>query len=147
MLVAGVAAPVLAEPADMADVEISLSRGGAGLRPSVIVAITNRSRSPICIPNEAMQNPESGELHVSLRDSLGRAVTYRPSGFIPPPIEGARRVEPGETVRARPFIDSRFLLENDGVPFPEGMSAQVYFPYDHCDDSWSSQATSTWQPI
>lgn len=144
---AACAAPVVAEPGEGTDMGISLSRGVVDARPAVLVAITNQSGNPICIRTEALRNPESGEMHVSLRDSHGNSVRYRGSGFIPPPIEGATRLAPGETVRLHNFLDSRFPLANHGIPFPDGMTAQVSFHYGYCDDVWSLQATSTWQPI
>lgn len=147
LLSAACATPVVAEPAGVADMEISLSRGVVDKRAAVLVAITNQSRNSICIRTEALRNPESGEMHISLRDSLGNTLGYRDSGFIPPPLEGATRLEPGETVQAHNFIDWRFPLAHHGIPFPDGMTAQVSFHYGYCDDVWSLRATSTWQPI
>lgn len=147
LVFAACATPVVAEPAERADVDISLSHGIMDARAALLVAITNRSRNPICIRTEVLRNPESGEMHIRLHDSLGNALSYRRAGFIDPPIDGATRVEPGETVHLHDFVDWRFALPHDGIPFPEGMSAQVSFHYGYCDDVWSLQATSTWQPI
>jgi hypothetical protein len=147
LLSAASATPVVAEPADGADVGISLSHGIVDARAALLVAITNRSRNPICIHRDALRNPESGEMYIRLRDSSGHALRYRGAGFIDPPMAGAVRVEPGETVQAHNFVDWKFGLAHDGNPFPEGMSAQLSFHYGYCDDVWSLQATSTWQPI
>jgi hypothetical protein len=148
LLLSGLCAtPAVAEPAEGTDVGISLSHGIVDSRAALLVAITNRSRNPICIHTDALRNPASGEMYIGLRDSRGRALRHRGAGFIDPPMAGAVRVEPGETVQAHNFVDWKFGLAHDGIPFPEGMSAQVSLHYGYCDDVWSLQATSTWQPI
>jgi hypothetical protein len=147
MFSASWAMPGVPELPEVANLEISLSRGIVDARPVVRVAITNQSQFPLCIRTEALQNPESGEMQVSMRDPFGNALRYRHGGFIDPPMRGTTRVRPGETIRVYDFLSSRFLLPNNGVPFPEGMTAQVSFHYGYCDDVWSLDASSTWQAI
>jgi len=132
-----------------ADFAISLSRDVSENRPVLVVTITNRSQSQLCIQKETLQNPRTHQMELHLYDARGRAV--RPSGgggFLPPPLEGNVRLEPGEVARAEYFLDRRFRLPGGGTPFPSGMRAHVSFPYGRdCSEVWALRATSARQPI
>jgi hypothetical protein len=140
------ATPHVASP-PAGDLAISLHRDVSGVRPVLVVTITNRSDKPVCLRAEVLQNPYSYEMNLRLRDRSRRPVRYRESGFVPPPIRGHVRLDPGATGRGEYFLDSRFRLRAAGNPFPSGMSAQAAFPYDYCDGSTSLRAASTWQPL
>ena len=134
------------DPVAMDHLQISQRRDVLANRPVLIVELTNRSQTAICIRVDALE-PDSGEMIVRMRDSNGRSVRYQPPGLMTPPLEGTFRLEPGASVRRPYYLDIRFILQNRGVPFPEGMRAQSSVRYGICDDVWSLRATSAWQPI
>ncbi|MBV9884679.1 MAG: hypothetical protein JO276_16845 [Sphingomonadaceae bacterium] len=140
-------AAFLPATARAADLAISLRRGLVDARPTLNVTIVNQSRNLVCIRKEALRNPYSGEMQVSLRDAFGSALPVPPSGFLDPPLQGAMRLRPGDSVRTYVFLDSRLPLPHHGSPFPDGMSARVIFRYGYCDDVWSWQAVSTRQRL
>lgn len=128
------------------DLSISLSRDLA--EPWVlVVTILSRSQNPICIRTDALRNPNSGQMHLELRDSRGRPLASRPSGFIPPPLEGLVRLEPGASTRGHYHLNLRFRRISSSRPFPAGLSAEASFLYDYCDNSWALQARSNWQTL
>ena len=129
------------------DFEIILGREAIDDRPVLVVMIKNRSEKDICIVADTLQNPYSYGMELRLRDARGRAVGYHREGFIPPPQRGVVRVEPSRSVRAQYYLDARFRRIGPRRPFPRGLRAQASFRYGYCDDVWSLQARSTWQPI
>jgi hypothetical protein len=137
----------VAAPASAADLAISLHREVSGGHPVAVVTITNRSDKPVCLRAEILQNPDSYEMDLRLRDRGRRPVRFHEPGYVLPPIRGNVRLEPGQTARGQYFLDSRFRLRRAGNPFPPGMSAQAAFQYDYCDDTSSLRATSAWQSI
>jgi hypothetical protein len=141
------ATPDVASPASPGDLTILLHRDASGAHPILVVTITNRSDKPVCLPAEVLQNPDSYEMDLRLRDRGRRPVRSHEPGFLIPPIRGSVRLEPGQTARGQYFLDSRFRLRAAGNPFPSGMSAQAAFPYDYCDDTSSLRAASAWQSI
>lgn len=140
------AEPLAERPIAAEDLAISLRRDTLEGRPILVVELTNRSHDPLCIHADALQNPYSGYMQLRLRDSRGRRIGYQPPGLIEPPIEGVIRVEPGGVER-RPYFLGRFILRNNGVPFPQGLSAQASVRYGICNDIWAREAISEWQPI
>jgi len=59
------------------ELAISLSRSVLERRPILVVTITNRSASPICIQAEVLKNPNSEEMHLIVRNVRGRTVRLR----------------------------------------------------------------------
>lgn len=133
------------QPAAEGGLAISLGRDVSDNRPVLVVTIANRSQSQLCIRRDTVQNSDTHQMGVYLYDARGRAVREG-AGYVPPPMEGLVRLEPGEVARGQYYLDLHFRLGTDGRPFPPGMSARVSIPYSHCDDVWAL-ATSTRQPI
>jgi hypothetical protein len=129
------------------DMTIMISRDEASAQPAVFVNIINKSKVPICISLDALQNPYSYEMHLKMRTSSGRPVRYNDPGYIPEPVTGIVRLEPGSSAKGRAYIYPRFKLRNRGRPIPLGMMIQASFPYNHCDIPLRIQANSSWQPI
>jgi hypothetical protein len=146
LMIVACATPNVALPA-AGDLAISLHRDVSGVRPILVVTITNRSDKPVCLRAEVLQNPYSYEMNLGLRDRGRRPVRYYEPGFLTPPIRGNVRLEPGETGRGQYFLDARFRLRAAGNPFPSGLSARAAFAYDYCEDSAPLRATSAWQPL
>lgn len=129
------------------ELAISLSRSVLERRPILVVTITNRSASPICIQAEVLKNPNSEEMHLIVRNVRGRTVRLRwREGFIIPSIPGLVRLRPGEATRGQYYLDWRLGLR-EGGRFPRGMSAHVTYEYTHCDESAPLRAPSAWQPL
>jgi hypothetical protein len=129
------------------EIAVSLSRDSASAKPTLLVRVTNHSPHQICIWRDAIQNPYSYEMNLKMRDGKGRAVRYNEPGYIDEPLEGVVRLEPGAEVEGRFYIHPRFKLQNQGRPFPRGMSIRVSFSYHHCNEPTELRATSSWQRI
>ena len=129
------------------DLQISLSRSTANERPILVALVTNQSSRPVCVRRDAIENPDSGEMHIELRDARGRRFRFRRGGLPPPPLEGATRIEPGASVRGYYRLDSRFRRIGGHRPFPQGVSAEASFRYNLCDGTSSFEARTAWQPI
>lgn len=133
------------------DLAISLSRDVAAGRPVLAMTVVNRSERTICLRAELLGNPGTGEIApIRLRDARGRPIraSRDPEGYIPRPIPGVVRLDPGDVTRAHYYIDWRFDWPGGmGRPLPPAMSAQVTFRYGYCEDTRALRATSTWQPI
>lgn len=130
------------------EVAISLTREISDSRPMLVATITNLSDDAICIRTELLQNPYSEEIGLRLRDSRRRAIRLREAeGFITPPLPGFVRVDPERQVRARYYLDARLRLRNGRAQLPRGMTAQVSYEYNRCDDSPPMRSTSAWQPL
>jgi hypothetical protein len=151
LLCVACATPNAGRPAAEGELAISLSRDVSrevsGTWPILVVSITNRSQHQICIQRDTLQNPDSYGMELHLYDARGRAVRPGPEGFIPPPLEGIVRLEPGGSTRGQYYLNGRFRLRGAGTPFPRGMSAQVSFAYGYCGHDWELRATSTRQAI
>jgi hypothetical protein len=129
------------------DLEISLRADIAKDRPILVVTITNHSPNAVCIRTEALQNPHSFEMELTLRDSRGRAFRFRDwTGRPPSALRGHVRPEPATSTPGQYYLDSRFQ-GFDNVPIPRGVSARAAFRYGYCDDDWSLQTRSEWQGI
>lgn len=129
------------------ELAISLSRDVLAMRPILVVTITNHSERPICIRKEMLENPNSEEIGLMVRNARARTVSLRwREGFIIPSIAGLVRVAPGDTARGQYYLDWRLRLR-EGGRFPRGMTARVSYEYDHCGDSAPMRSTSAWQPL
>jgi hypothetical protein len=127
--------------------DISLNRASPTL-PILVMTITNRSGSPICIQRDLLENPNTYYLELHLYDAVGGAVSqWEEGGYVPPPLEGVVRLGLGEVARARYNLDTRFRLAAGDTPLADGMSAQVSFAYGYCGHDWELRATSTRQAI
>lgn len=135
------------QPSSEGNLSISLVRETMDARPVLAVTITNVSGNPICMLADALQNPNSGEMHLRLRDSRGRPLAFYPRGFVPPPLEGVVRIDQHASVTGRYYLDTRFRRINSDRPFPAGLSARASFLYDYCDNTWTLRAMSAWQAI
>lgn len=130
------------------DLEISLNKQVSEARPILVVKIVNRSSKSVCIRAAALDDPYSGEMTIRLRDLKGRTIKVRERGIAPPAREGTTRLDPQNGhAQGRYFLDSRFKAPPKQKDFRRRMTAQVSFRYGYCDDVWSLQATSSWQPI
>jgi hypothetical protein len=151
LLCVACATPGAGRPRAEGELAIALSRDVSrevsGTWPILIVSITNRSPHQICIQRDTLQNPDSYGMELHLYDARGRAVRPGPEGFIPPPMEGIVRLEPGGNTRGRYYLNGRFELGENATPLPPRMNAQVSFPYGYCEDTWARRATSARQPI
>lgn len=147
LLVASCAAPQIGVAPVSNEVAISLGRETAEAGPILVMTVTNRATSPICIRTELLQNPETFDLGLSLRDLRGRTARNWEPDLLLPPLTEPVRINPGASVQGRYHLAARVRLKDGGRPFPRGMSAQVFFRYDHCDGTLSLRAASEWQAI
>lgn len=142
------ATPEVEQPASVAELDISFSRDISGARPMLVATITNRSSNQICIGAEMLQNPGTWEVNFRFRDARGRRVGGGPGRGLPADsLPGMIRLDPGGSTQGRYYVDWRLRLRRAGAPVPQGLSAQISFPYGHCDDIWSLRATSAWLPF
>lgn len=139
-----------ATPPDRADyvpdLEVELYSDASAARPIVFVEITNRSRTPICIRAEALRNPFSHEMDLSLRNRGGRTYRLLSLDLVAAPLEGIVRVDPGERVRGE-YSLARFRGISPTRALPPGLTARASFRYGYCADVWSLRATTGWRPI
>jgi hypothetical protein len=148
LLLAACATPQVADTSSVGELEFSFTRDVSGARPLLIATITNRSANQICIGAEMLHNPGTGEVNLRFRDARGREVRGVESGGLPPgPLPGMIRLDPGANTQGRYYLDWRLRLRREGAPLPQGLSAQISFPYGHCEDIWSLRATSAWLPF
>ena len=134
-----------ARPADPQQVVISLARDTSAARPTLVVEITNRSSSPICISADAIRNPYSYGMDFKLRDAAGRAIKHNKPGYIEPPLPVQVQVQPGTTDRGQYYLYPRFKIRTKTLSV--GWSAKASFPYKVCNSSTPLRATSTWQGL
>lgn len=133
-------------PAD--ELAISLSRDVDDGRPILVVTITNRSATQICLGAEVLRNSETWALDVELRDSRRRAIRRRTeTGFLLPPLSGVVSIDPADSESVHYYLDFRFRLPSIRQWPRQRLSARVSFAYNHCGDSAPLRATSAWQPI
>jgi hypothetical protein len=132
-----------------------------GGRPAMVVTLTNRSRTPICVRGDAVENPYSYEMELRLRDAHGRKVGLHPSGFIPPPLQTLIQLAPGKSAQGHYWLDTRFkgIGEGDWVPSAWRARAAVRFGtcadvegycngrIGLCPDARSRRAVSDWQRL
>jgi hypothetical protein len=105
------------------------------------------AKRPICIRSEILRNPYAQEMELWLRDGKGHKLAFLDPGFIPPPLEGVVRVEPGQSESGHYFVRGRFKLPDGGMSIPTGATARVTFRYGYCDDSMALRAKTPWQRI
>jgi hypothetical protein len=128
------------------ELEVAFHRAVIERHPVLVVTVTNRSIAPICIKAEALR-PHAFEMHLRLRDAWGRRVGYTESGFLPSPLEGLVKVDPGAQVGSY-YGFWRFKLGGRKPSPPRGSRVLASFRYGHCHDgAWSAQLTTEWQPI
>jgi hypothetical protein len=115
--------------------------------PALLVTMSNRTATEVCIRAELLRNPYTYAMDLRLRDSRGREVKREEPGFLPPPIMEPVRIAPGASVRGQYYLDARFKLKRSAEQSQTGMSAQAAFRYDACDGSQSLKIMSSWQRI
>ena len=129
------------------DLGIVLSLAVSNSAPVLIATVVNRGETPVCIATEALQNRYTLEMNLKLRDSSGAPLKHERPGFIPPPLQGTVRLEPGASTTGEYYIRARFNLRGTKSLKPGTASARAAFQYDHCDGSRTLPADSGWQRI
>lgn len=125
------------EPTAPSDLEITLRRDLDDRESEVFVLrIVNRSQNPVCLSAGVVRNRYSTELWTRYRDARGRDRTNYAQGFIPPPLPGSVRIEPGSGVEGRHSLVG-FRGVRESQPFPREWEAQVGFEYGYCSDHYS----------
>ena len=114
------------------DFAISLDHDVFEGRAVIVATVTNLTARPQCVRANAFRNPSSGEIDVWLRDGRGRTLPRYDVGMPPWPLAGELRIEPGQRLEGRSFLDPLYRLRNGSVPYPAGMSARVSFQYRAC---------------
>jgi hypothetical protein len=128
-------------------VAVSIARGFHEGRPAISVTIANNSQRPICIPVDTIENPDSYEMYIELRDPEGRAIAHVPSGVIVPPEPGITQIEPGESVQGSYNVVGRFKLPKGKKGLAAGTRARVTFDYANCIVLNRLTMQSGWQAI
>lgn len=139
--------PVIPQNTGEADVAFHLTSGTSHLEPVLRVILENRTGTALCVRAEALRNPRTQEMMLYLRDARGREVRWRDPGFIPAPIEGTVRIEPGRTAAGEYYLRARFLRLGNAPAIPSGWSARAAVRYGECDDASAHWAMSGWQGI
>ncbi|HEX8467128.1 MAG TPA: hypothetical protein VF620_04920 [Allosphingosinicella sp.] len=136
-----------AQAAGLDEWDISLTQvqleGGPGIR----VEITNRSSQALCVREELFTGLQRYEMGLRLRDARRRTVAFDDPGFLAPPLESVRRIEPGAAARGEYPLADRFKLSHLQSKSLRGFDARASFQYGICDDEWKRRAVSTWQAI
>lgn len=133
------------------DLEILLNRGVAADRPVLLFTVTNKSKEPMCIRSDVLQNPETHEMDVKLRDTHGRVFNQATKGYIPEPrVTGIISIEPDGSAQGSYYLDWKSEEAVAEGLSRDGWSAQLAFDYGSCSNFTKDgprRATSSWQPI
>lgn len=139
--------PVLPQNTGESALAFQLARGTSEDGPLLNVTVQNRSPNALCVRTEALRNPLTQEMMLYLRDARGRELLWLDSGFIPPPMEGVMRLEPGSRAEAGYYLSGRFLRRESFDEIPQGWSARAAVRYGTCENPTMHWAASAWQPL
>ena len=124
-----------------------LARGTSEFGPILQVTIQNQTTSALCLRADALRNSRTQEMLIYLREAGSRELQWQNPGLIPPPLEGAIRIEPGASAQGRYSLRGRFPGSDAWESLPQGWQARVAVSYGRCDDATAQWAASDWQPI
>ncbi|HYW15439.1 MAG TPA: hypothetical protein VE891_04705, partial [Allosphingosinicella sp.] len=108
---------------------ISLKQVRLDGEPGISVEVTNRSSQALCVREELFTGLQRYEMALQLRDAQRRRLDFDDAGFLAPPLESIRRIEPGASARGKYPLAGRFRLGDSQTKALRGFGARASFQY------------------
>lgn len=115
----------------------------------VQVSIENNGAEVICLTRDSIQNPNSFEMQIYVRDKSHRILDQYDFGFVVPPLEGEIRLEVGQSIEAKYNLDTRVAPALDNSFFRKNGPLELLTIFDTrlCSDRTYESSTSGWVPV